>query len=181
MYKKVILSTGEALDEIVPASLNGLDRDSLSDLSWTDPSLGLHDVAWFPVQDWSKSLSKYQRYGVEKLTPDFERKVVIVTREVIDWTQEEIDVHLANERKAQVPDSVTKRQGRQQMIILGVLDQVQTAIDAISDPIQRALMQSYWDDSNYYDRHHPQMIALGGQIGFSEEDLDNAFIAASKL
>jgi hypothetical protein len=80
-----------------------------------------------------------------------------------------------------VPASVTKRQGRQQMILIGLLSQVQAAIDAIEDETQRMLIQSFWDDSTQYERNHPQMVQLAQAIGLTEDQLDDAFIAAAKL
>lgn len=101
---------------------------------------------------------------------------------VISWSIENASPEEIEERfKAMVPFSITKRQCRQQMILMGVIDQVQTAINSIEDPVTRALTQSFWDDSTVYERYHPQMISLSEAIGFSEQDLDNAFIAASKL
>lgn len=80
-----------------------------------------------------------------------------------------------------VPSEITKRQGRQQLIIMGLISSVQTAIDAIPDATQKALIQSFWDDSTVYERYHPQMIALSAAIGLDEAALDAAFIAASQL
>ncbi len=85
------------------------------------------------------------------------------------------------DQEIQIPQSVTKRQGRQQMILMGIIDQVQTAIDAISDPVQKALVQSFWDDSTQYERNHPQMVQLAQAAGLTDEQLDQAFIAASQL
>ena len=91
---------------------------------------------------------------------------------------EYVDSSLAKE----VPNSVTKRQGRQQLILMGIIDQVQPAIDQIVDPIDRALVQSFWDDSTQYERYHPQMVQLARAIGLTDEQLDQAFIdAASRL
>lgn len=94
-------------------------------------------------------------------------------------TPAEIDAVVAS--NTPVPESVTKRKGRQQMILMGVIDAVQPAIDAIEDPIQRALVQSFWDDSSDYERNHPQMIGLASAIGITESQLDQAFIQASRL
>lgn len=80
-----------------------------------------------------------------------------------------------------VPGYVTKRQGRQQLILIGLIDTVQPAIDAITDSTQRALVQSFWDDSSIYERNHPQMITLAHAIGMNDEQLDKAFIEAEKL
>lgn len=81
----------------------------------------------------------------------------------------------------EVPQSVTKRQGRQQMILMGLLSSVQAAIDSIPDETQRLLVQSFWDDSTQYERTHPQMLQLAQAIGLTDEQLDQAFIAASQL
>lgn len=173
--------TLEASRTPIPRSVKNLKLESLQDLSWTDPALGLREYVWWPEVDISPTLQEYQRYGIETLTPDFENKRVLVTHEVVAWTDEEIDQYEREQRKAIVPASVTKRQGRQQMILLGLIGQVQVVIEAIEDPVQRALLQSFWDDSTVYEREHLQMIALGEQIGLTEQELDEAFIAASKL
>lgn len=78
-----------ATREPIPAFLQGLAAESLADLSWTDPALGVHDCAWLPEVDQSPALEEYQRYGEETLTVG--DGVVIVTRAVVPWTQEEID------------------------------------------------------------------------------------------
>jgi len=77
--------------EPLPSFLLGLAPESLADLSWTDASLGVQDCAWWPEDNQTQALGENQKYGDEVLTLDVERKVVIVTRPVIDFTQEEID------------------------------------------------------------------------------------------
>ena len=85
-----------ATREAIPAFLHGLAPESLADLSWTDPALGVADAAWWPEEDQSPALEQYERYGDETLTVG--EGVVIVTRAVVPWTQEEIDaaVNAAN-------------------------------------------------------------------------------------
>ena len=75
--------------EAVPAFLLGLDAETLKDLSWTDPQLGVQDCAWWPEQDQSPALNQYEVYGDETLT--LGDGVVIVTRAVVPMTQEQID------------------------------------------------------------------------------------------
>ena len=75
----------------IPTFLIGLTPESLSDLSWTDPALGVQDCAWWPEEDRSAPLSEFERYGNETLTPDYERRVVIVTRSVVPWSEAEIE------------------------------------------------------------------------------------------
>lgn len=98
------------------------------------------------------------------------------------WAEENASSEEVEKRKsALVPRSVSKRQGRQQLIIMGIIGQVQPAIDAITDDLQRSLVQSFWDDSSQYERDHPQMIQLATVIGLTSEEMDAAFIAAEQL
>ena len=83
--------------------------------------------------------------------------------------------------KPPVPQTVTKRQAKQQLVIDGLYAQVQAAIDSITDPNDKLMMQIYWDDSQEFERNHPQLIALGSALGLTSEQIDTMFINASKL
>lgn len=74
--------------EPIPDFLIDLAPESLADLSWTDPALGVQDCAWLPEFDNSPMLGEYERYGAETLTAG--DSVVIVTRAVVPWSAEEI-------------------------------------------------------------------------------------------
>ena len=174
---KVNLQTHTAQRVPLPQSLQGLKQESLNDLSWTDETLGLQEYGFWQEQDVTVTDAEKVLDGTEAYELDEANLIVNVTRGQRDKTVEELEA----ERKALVPESVTKRQGRQQMIFIGIIDQVQTAIDVISDPVQKALVQSFWDDSTEYERNHPQMIQLAQAIDFTDEQLDNAFIEAAKL
>jgi DnaJ-domain-containing protein 1 len=80
-----------------------------------------------------------------------------------------------------VPQSVTRRQARQALLLAGVLGQVQPAIDAIQDPLQRGLVQIEWDDSLTFDRHRPTLMALAAALGMDDEALDQLFTTAAEL
>lgn len=80
-----------ATREPIPAFLVGLKPESLADLSWTDPALGVSDCAWWPEVDQSPALAQYEKYGDETLTIDTANKQVLVTRAVVPFSQEEID------------------------------------------------------------------------------------------
>lgn len=82
----------------------------------------------------------------------------------------------------QIPQAITRRQAKQQLLIAGLLDQVQPALDAIENETERAMMQIYWDDSQEFYREHPQLIALAtGPLGLTESQLDELFISAGAL
>lgn len=84
------VKSNQATREPLPSFLVGLAPESLADLSWTDPALGVSDCAWWPEVDQSPDLGEFERYGDETLTPDAERKAVVVTRVVVPWSAEEI-------------------------------------------------------------------------------------------
>lgn len=80
-----------------------------------------------------------------------------------------------------VPSSVTRRQARQALLLAGLLDGIQGAINNITDPVKRGLVQIEWDDSLEFHRDRETLIMLAQAIGLDDEQLDNLFIQASKL
>ena len=95
-----------ATREPLPDFLQGLAPESLTDLSWTDPALGVQDCAWLPEVDQSPALGKYERYGEETLTVG--DGVVIVVRPVVPFTQAEIAA-------AQAADAARKEARKQEL------------------------------------------------------------------
>ena len=80
-----------------------------------------------------------------------------------------------------VPEKVTARQAVQALIAAGKLHLVQPAIDAIADPVQRAMVQAEWDKSQDFERARPTLIALATAIGLDAAALDALFISAEDL
>ena len=80
-----------------------------------------------------------------------------------------------------VPDKVTARQAVQALIAAGKLQLVQPAINAIADPVQRAMVQAEWDKSQVFERNRPTLIALATAIGLDAAALDALFIQADAL
>jgi hypothetical protein len=80
-----------------------------------------------------------------------------------------------------VPQSVTRRQAKQALLLNGKLASVQPAIDAITDTTQRSLMQIEWDDSQEFVRSRTTLIQIGAAIGLDAAGLDALFIQASGL
>lgn len=97
--------------------------------------------------------------------------------DVIALTPAEIEAA----QKARVPQSVTRRQARQALLLAGLLDNVQPAIDSIADPVQRSMAQIEWDDSQQFERKRPLLVSLAAGLGLGEEALDNLFIQAAQL
>lgn len=80
-----------------------------------------------------------------------------------------------------VPSSVTRRQARQALLLAGLLDQVQIAIDAILDPVQRGMLQIEWDDGQTFDRDRSTVLTIGAALGLDDAGLDGLFIQAAAL
>jgi hypothetical protein len=98
----------------LPLFLQGLEQVSLADLSWADPALGVSDCAWLPEVDESPALGQYERYGAETLT--VRDGVVVSVKQVVPFTQEEIDAVLAEQaaqrdsRKNQIQSQISSLQ-----------------------------------------------------------------------
>lgn len=92
-----------ATREPLPEFLVGLAVESLADLSWTDPQLGVSNAAWWPEVDQCPELGQFQVYGDETLTPDAQSKTVICVKAVLPMPQDKVDAinsELAAEVKA---------------------------------------------------------------------------------
>ena len=85
----VKVQNGTAVREPIPPFLHGLLPESLADLSWTDPALGVQDVAWWPEENAEGELGVNKKWGAEVLTLDTERKIVKVARKQITMTATE--------------------------------------------------------------------------------------------
>lgn len=164
------IHNGIATRDPIPDFLIGLDAESLADLSWVGPEAGVQDCAWLPEIDQSQPLGQYERYGAETLTVG--DGVVIVTREVVPWSAEEI----ATYKKSLVPKQVFMRQARLALLASGLLDDVEAVISASG----RAA-QIEWDTASTVERNHPVVAIVQQQQSMTDEDIDALFIAAEKL
>lgn len=87
----------------------------------------------------------------------------------------------ASEPPTPVPASVTMRQGRDALILAGLDEAVDTAIDAIPDLIARKRARNAWMNSNEFERHNGFIATLGPQLGLTEAQIDQLFITAATL
>ena len=124
-----------AAREPIPAFLQGLTPESLADLSWTDPALGVADAAWWPEVDQSPELGDFEKYGAESLTVG--DGVVVVVRAVIPMTDGAKADAMALARQAAIDDARKRRAAEYPPmsdyldgIVKGDQAQVQAYIDA---------------------------------------------------
>lgn len=157
-----IISGGESLQGFhinTTAPLEGLDEYLVTPTTPRQVFAGVPTYFYtFPDEAFWLSLGTTDEYG--------------------NWTLS--SEYIPTSRK-DVPSSVTKRQGRQQLILMGMLEAIEVFIASIEDPVQKALSESFWNDSSQYEREHPQMIALSQALGMTSEQLDEIFIEAAKL
>ncbi|MGO2009464.1 hypothetical protein [Vreelandella alkaliphila] len=85
------------------------------------------------------------------------------------------------ESKLPVPASVSARQGMEQLIRLGLDEQVDTAIDEIEDPIQRKIVRNWFEKAGEWERDNPQFVALSEKLGLSAEQSDDYMRQAATL
>lgn len=95
------------------------------------------------------------------------------------WSYAGGDV-VAPEVVAHVPAEVTMRQARLALLAAGLLDDVETAIDAMEEPTQTAA-RIEWEYSNALQRDNALVAALGPALGLSTNAVDNLFRAAAAL
>lgn len=101
--------------------------------------------------------------------------------DLVAMTQEEVDVHLNPPTPPpQTPQSVTMRQARLALHAAGLLDQVDAAIDGLTEPL-RAAARIEWDYSSevYRDKDFVQM--LGASLGLDSDTIDQLFVSAATL
>lgn len=159
-----------ATREALPEFLQGLQNESLADLSWTDPALGVSDCKWLPEVDTSPTLGVHERYEGATLTVVGD--VVHVTRTVVPWSAEEIEA----ERKAAVPASVSPRQIRQALTRAGLRASVEVAVAAGDQDTK-----DWYEFATEFDRASPVVAALGVALSVSPTQLDDLWTLAGSL
>lgn len=86
-----------------------------------------------------------------------------------------------NPDKLPVPQSVTMRQARLALLGIGLLDDVDTAIAAIPDPVQRKAAQIEWEYAQTVDRNSPFTQQMAAGLSLTAEQLDALFTQAAGL
>lgn len=79
-----------------------------------------------------------------------------------------------------VPREVTMRQARQALILAGLDEAVEAAIDAIPGTAGK-LARAEWNNSQVVQRSRPLVSQLGDAIGLTPKQIDDLFITAATL
>lgn len=99
----------------------------------------------------------------------------------IELVQQEEIIELGDIVKYNIPEKISKRQMRQQLIIDGLYANVQNVIDSIEDETDRLLTQVFWEDSAEFERNHPMLIQFSTSLGLDSNGIDMLFVKANKL
>ena len=75
-----------------------------------------------------------------------------------------------------VPQSVTLRQARLQLLAIGKLGDVETAIATMGDASKIT-----WEFSSMVERNHPLVAPMQTLLGYTDTQMDDLFVAASQL
>ena len=143
------------------------------------PALEATWTADDPGPDGEEVVIKCQAYAANQmdmlaadLGPDAEQYRELMDEIAATWVSEETT--------EQIPTEVTMRQARLALVDAGMYGNIQSAINSLPEPLKtKALIE--WEYSNTVQRHNGFVSQLGPILGMTEEDLDNLFIAASKL
>lgn len=100
--------------------------------------------------------------------------------DLVPMTETEVTEHLNPEPVTYVPKVITMRQARLLLHSLGLLNQVQAAIDALPEP-PRVAAQIEWDYSSEVHRNKEFVQMIAQQLDLTDEQVDQMFIEAAQL
>ena len=79
-----------------------------------------------------------------------------------------------------VPQTITRRQAIQQLIDDDLIDSVEAVLNAIPNPKQKRLMESWYKDSQVFERQRPEIVMVMSALGKDSAFIDDLFIKAAK-
>jgi hypothetical protein len=87
-----------------------------------------------------------------------------------------------SEKEKHIPQEVTQRQFRLALLQSGSSpEEVQTIINNIPDPAQKAAAQIEWDYATGIKRNHPLVSTFALALNKTEEEVDQLFITAESI
>lgn len=82
---------------------------------------------------------------------------------------------------AEVPQQITRAQGKAVLIMRGLWPSVLAYVDSIADPTEKALANVALHDTLKWERTSPTVTSAAQALGMTSADLDDLFVAASKV
>ena len=115
----------------------------------------------FNVEEFVKDEQTMYRYEQLRFTPPMDEDAI--AKEVAK-RKEELKVKV-----------ITPLQAKLQLHAMGLLDEVEAMVAADRS------VQLYWEYALEVQQEHPTLMAMATQLGLTSEQLDDMFIAASRL
>ena len=81
----------------------------------------------------------------------------------------------------QVPQQVTRAQGKVVLIQMGLWSQVVAYVEAIEDPLQWAIAEVAVYETLHWQRNSPFLNQAATALGITQAQMDELFIAASEV
>ena len=80
-----------------------------------------------------------------------------------------------------VPPQVTRAQGKVVLIQMGLWPQVLAFVNAIEDPVQKAVAEVAINDTVHWQRNSPFLNQAATALNISQAQMDQLFIQASQV
>ena len=88
---------------------------------------------------------------------------------------------IAEVNKPIVPDSISQMKLRKQLILSGIsIASIDALIQSLPQP-NRDLIYTMWEYAVVFDRHNPELNAMAGMLGVTQQQLDEIFINGNLL
>ncbi len=99
------------------------------------------------------------------------------------FTIEDITKYKIVEKKLikKIPESVTPRQAKLALFNVGLLSQVESAIESIQDEVIKNSAKIEWNNAEEFRRDWPLLNSIASELNINKATLDALFISASKL
>lgn len=142
----------------------------------------LHPEVSWPVMVSDEDAAAFHCHPVQDTAPPAEEGMVPVrvAPELVDGVWEERWA-LEPAPPPPLPAFVTLRQAREALILRGLFDDVEAAIEAITDPMQRKVARNRWEYSNEVNLSDTVTQMIADILGLTEEEKAELLVFASTL
>ena len=141
---------------------------------------------------------KYKMNSPQDSRPDIEKHEVRLVRVINgeDWaygnfsiTDEDM-IDLTEEEKLELPKrnipKISLRQCRELLILTSRFDDVENILASLPESTDeekatKRILTNYWEYSTDFERDHKSLGLITGALDMTEDEVDDFFIAASKL